>query len=272
MITPQGVIYIKQFMSGTKGSLAEAISFGISGEDSVYPMGFELDYSNIKIISYDFVDDVIILKASLAAEIEAVIYEIGLVSDLNDKNTSKVLTTFDSTSEGWLNGVWQDGFTRIGADSLRLIPLTSATVLATLDDVFVDLSDNSGSDQFILAFNSLNGHTANVKFIFYTDSSNYYTITSTNPPVGYNFYRVNKNLAVSTGSPDWSNINMFGASATASGAGPAQVDFDGLRIQNAVNLDPEYTLVARKVLDTPYIKVPGRSDDIEYRLAVSVAG
>lgn len=273
MITPDGIIYLKQFMAGMQSSVAEAISFGISGAAYVSgdPMGFELDHSSVKLISYSFSEDVLIVKSSLPAEIEGVIYEIGLVSNVSDYSNSKIISTLDSANEAWVGGTWQTSFNRIGADSLRLAPTASGTLSAKLDDISIDLSDNAGSDKFVIAFNNLNGNTASVVVKFYTDDTNYYSIIWTTPASGYKILKVSKSTATSTGNPDWGNINGLGLSVSATGSGSAQVDIDGIRIQNSNNVDPDYTLIARTVLDTPYTKIAGRSEDIEYRLAVSIS-
>jgi hypothetical protein len=138
-----------------------------------------------------------------------------------------------------------------------------------LDGIGLDFSDNSSADRFTTAVN-VGANVANVKLILYTDSSNYYTITHNPTPGGYRFMNWAMSAAVPTGSPSWSNITMIAYSLTATSAGTATIDLDGLRLEDTDTPNPEYVMVARELLATPFLKEAGRSQAIEFAIDVSI--
>lgn len=269
MITADGKTRIKRFFAGMEDSVADSIGVGIGNDASITGLlDFELTHTDITLISYDFVEDQVVFKTSLPPDLDAQIYEVALLGNVNDDSGSDMLTTFDSDDEVWSAGTFDATYARIGADALVLAPTASATLEAT-QNVYLDLSSNGGADQFQIAFNSLDANTSAVKFRFYTDSSNYYEYNVTPISIGYNIFKINKNAGTVTGSPAWNNITQIGVLATAGAGGAARVDFDGLRIQSDIIASAEYILIAREVLSTPYAKVAGRSQDIEYYMPVS---
>jgi hypothetical protein len=124
------------------------------------------------------------------------------------------------------------------------------------------------ADNFMLAYNVGAAGVQSVALRLFSSDTNYATTTVTNPAAGYNILRVTKGNFITTGSIDWSNIVRVDVITTAKSTGPGVVNYDALRIEDEDNTDIDYVLIAREVLLTPYVKVAGTSEDIEFSLAV----
>jgi len=277
MITTKGKQFIKRYMAHQVGDIARSISVGAGGlaENVAHTaLQFEIGRADIYLISYDYVNDKIVFKASLPQDLSGKIYEVGLwsqgTSTAAGQFTSKLLTTFDSVGEVWSNGSFQTANARLGVDALRFTPSASTTVIGALNNLFIDLSGNSGADQFSVAYYNSNANVANFKVRFKTDNSNYYTIQITSPATGYQVSTVAKSAATVTGNPSWANITTIEVEVVAGAGGSASIDFDGLRIEDTDTIDPNYVMVAREALVTPVTKVAGRVTDIEFNLPVTV--
>jgi len=282
MITDAGRTHIKRFLSSQVSTLAQCIAYGI-GNNAEDPgdteLRFEVGRAPITVVSYDFVDDKIIFKAVLSDDFSASIREVALFSQLENPVAgnfgSKILASFDSVSETWTNSADASSATfttadaRLGGDSLSLTPAVSSSVGFTLNDVLYDLSQNSGADIFKLAYN-VGSNVSSVSFRMRTDASNYYSFTASTPAAGYRIDSFTKGSAVVTGNPSWENITSIEVRVTASAGGAAAVDFDGIRIEDTDSINPEYVMVAREVLLTPFAKTEGRTQEVEFSLGVVV--
>lgn len=277
MITTDGKLHIKRFMAKQVSDIGKSIAVGLGPKSEQVgdtALQFEIARSEINLISYDFVNNRIVFKASIPQELAGKIYEVGLWSSSSNsaagEYTSRLLTSFDSNSEVWSTGSFQIANARIGIDSLRLTPATSATVVTSITDVFMDVSGNSGVDKFSIAYYNSNANVANFKVRFKTDSGNYYTLTVTSPSTGYQISTVNKSAAVATGTPSWGMITQIDVEVVAGAGGSASIDFDGIRIEDIDTINPDYVMVARELLVSPLTKVEGRVMDIEFSLPVSI--
>lgn len=277
MITTGGKLQIKRYLAHQVGDLARSLSVGVGpvAENVAHTaLQFELGRSDITLISYDYVNNKVVFKASIPQDLAGKIYEVAIWSQTQSSAignfTSRLLTQFDSASEVWSAGSFQTANARLGTDALRLSPTTSATATAALNDLFIDLSGNSGADLFSIAYYNGNANTANFKVRFKTDVSNYYTIQVTSPATGYQISTVAKSAATVTGTPNWASISIIEVEVVAGAGGAASFDFDGLRIEDTDTIDPNYVMVARELLASPVTKVAGRVMDIEFSLPVTV--
>jgi hypothetical protein len=277
VITTDGKLLIKRYLAKQVGDIGKSIAVGLGPKAEAVgdtSLQFEMARADVTLISYDFVNNKIIFKASIPQELAGKIYEVGLWSLA--KNTaagdfmSRVLTSFDSNSEVWSTGTFQTANARMGADSLRLTPAASTTALSAITDLFIDLSGNSGADKFSIAYYNANANVANFKVRFKTDASNYYTITVTSPATGYQISQVAKSAAVVTGTPNWVNISSVEVEATSGSGGSSSIDFDGIRIEDIDTLNPDYVMVSRELLAAPLTKIEGRVMDIEFSLPVTI--
>lgn len=278
MITTAGILHIKRYMAGEVGTIASSIALGVgtSAEStSDTALDFEFERADIILTSFDFVNNRLVFKAVLDADVAGKAYEIGLwtadADDLAGAFGSKLITGFDSLTEEWTNPVWATTTNRIGSDSLRHAPAASTTASSTLSELFLDLLGNSGADKFLLAYNNGNANCASIQVRLQTDTANYYAFTLSSPATGYNVAEVTKGSLTTTGSPSWDNITGVEVRTTATAGGAASVEYDGLRIEDVDTTNPDYVLVAREVI-TPYTKEEGRSQEIEFYLAVNISG
>lgn len=277
MITTLGKLYVKRYLAKQVPDIAKSISIGVgpvSESVSHTAMQFEIGRADITVVSFDYVNNKLVFKASVPQDISGKIYEVSIwsqrVSTFAGDYISRTLTTFDSASEVWSTGTFQSANARVGADALRLAPTTSATAVSALTNLLFDLSGNSGSDAFSIAYYNGNANTANFKVRFKTDASNYYTIQVTSPATGYQVSTVAKSAATVTGTPSWANLTSIEVEVVAGAGGAASFDFDGLRIEDTDTIDPNYVMVSRELLGAPVTKVAGRVQDIEFSLPVTV--
>lgn len=276
MITNEGKLHIKRYLAGIVPNIGQQIGFGLGSTAEVIgstDLQFEVDRSNILVVSYDFENDRLIFKAEVPETYAGKIYEVALFYGVPPYNT-KMLTTFDSPTEVWVTDsgapVFNSTNTRIGIDSLRLTPALSTTSTSIVSSMNFDLSENSSSDKFLLAFNNGNTNAQTVAVRLKTDASNYYTLTVTNPASGYIISEILKSAATVTGTPSWANITSIDVLVTSKSSGASQVDFDGFRIQDQSTIRQNYTLVSREVLPSPFTKVEGMVQEIEFTLDVTV--
>lgn len=283
MITLTGKTHIKRYLAGFVPAICQSIAFGIGGSAEVNTstrLDFEVGRSDLTLTSYDFVNNKLIFKTSVPDDYLGKIYEVALYS--LPENTaagefqSRLLTTFDSPTESWVDatsgaaGTFNSTNTRLGIDSLRHTPALSTTKVDTLTQVNLDLSGFSGADQFTVALNAGNTNTSAVKLLFLTDASNYYTVTMGAPVSGYQVMSASKSTAVATGTPTWTNITEIRVSTTSGAGGASQIDYDGIRIEDTDTLNSDYVLVSRELLASPYTKVDGMTQEIEFSLDISV--
>jgi hypothetical protein len=281
LITTEGKVYIKRYLAGWVPRMASSMAFGVGGkveEADDKRLQFEIGRADIAITSYDFVNDKIVFKAPLPDEFEGIIYEIGLFSQeknaLSGDYASMLIADFDPDTEDWVDPVsgntstYNSTNTRIGSESLRLVATAGNTSRALLQGISYDFSGNTTADRFLLAYN-VSSNVASIELRLKNDDANYFTI-SYSPAAGYRVNGLTIGTATITGSPDWSEINMIEVRVTATGGGTATVDFDGIRIEDTDTPNPEYVMVSRELLSTPFVKEAGRIQAIEFTLDVAV--
>ena len=283
MITLDGKVYIKRYLAQFVPSICQSIAFGIGGSAEVNTsksLDFEVDRSNVMLVSYDFVNNKLIFKAEVPDDYSGKIYEVGLYSLPENVAAgefgSRLLTSFDSATETWVDATsgtaasYNSTNTRLGADSLRHVPALSTTKVDTMTALNLDLSGYSAADKFTVALNAGNTNTSAVKLLFLTDASNYYTVTMGAPVSGYQVMSVAKSTAVATGTPNWGNITEMRVSTTSGAGGASQIDYDGVRVEDTDTLNADYVLVSRELLASPYVKVDGMTQEIEFSLDINV--
>lgn len=278
MITTAGKIYLKGFYAGINLSLVKSIGFGIGDSaanvaDTI--LQFEVDRQPVSLIAPDYSGSKIVFKAPISNSMVGEIREVGLFTTATAGNSSapSLLTTFDSATEQWITAgsaaTFNSSPARIGVDSLFHAPIASATMSSTLSSIQLDLSSFSGADPFNFAYNVGNANTANVKFRFLTDVSNYYEFSLGAQTSGYKIIQALKSTATPTGTPDWSNITQIMATTISSASGPSAVNYDGLRVENLDIINPSSILLAHEVLSSPYVRTATKTQEIEYSIGIA---
>lgn len=274
MITTAGRLHIKKYLAEIVPHIAQSIALGIgTSPESVEQttLDFEVIRADITNISYDFTTDRIIYKATIPPSFVGTIYEAALFSQSSNTLAqgfgSTMITAFD-TGELW-TGSFATG-TRYGADGLSLTPAASSTVTNTLSGLSRDFSGYSDNDQFSFAFNVGNANTSTLSFMFMTDSSNYYTFALGAQTAGYKITKVNKSTATVTGTPTWEFITQIQVTATSGSGGASSILLDAIRIEDVDTINPEYAMVSRELLTTPFVKEVPMNQDAEFALAVDI--
>lgn len=285
MITLNGKTYIKRYLAAQVPSIGSCIAYGLGTSPAAAGdsgMHFEMGRADVTLTSYDFTNDRVIFKATLPDTAGGEIHEVALWSTNENSQagnfSSKLLASFDSDSETWVNNVdgtpalYSTEGARIGADALNVTPAAGQTVGFILNDLVLDLSGNSGADVFKFAYNVGLSSTppASITVRFRTDSANYYYYVIATPGTGYHIDSLLKGNALVNGTPNWSSIIGIEIIVVAGAAGAADVDFDGIRIEDTDSVNPDYVMIAREVLATPYVKVEGQSQEVEFSLKVYV--
>jgi hypothetical protein len=86
----------------------------------------------------------------------------------------------------------------------------------------------------------------------------------------FNIVKVNKGNATVTGNPNWGNITRLDVTAFSTGAGTSSVGLEAIRIEDVDTVDSGYVMLARAVLATPFSKIAGRTQEIEFPLGVTI--
>lgn len=284
MLTTEGKRYIKRYMAGQVPSIAESIAVGVSSAAESLTdatLGFEVSRSNITVTSYDFVNDRLVFKAAEAELLGGGIYELALfskpVNTLAGDYASRLIASFDSSTETWVDAstsaddVYSATNSRIGPDGLSHTPAASATKTSSMRGLQLDLSGNSNGDLFKFAYNVGNAFTASIQFRFMTNASNYFTYNTGAQTAGYKLTSVAKASLTVTGAPNWNNITEIQVSTTSTSGGASAILLDGIRLEDVDTINPDYVLVARKVLATPQTGIQrGRVQNLEYSLNINV--
>lgn len=278
MITGDGRRFIKRYLAGQAGTLVGAISVGVgSTPASLNDKRLQFEFARVPVIvtDYDFANDQLVFKGTLPDTVEGAIYEIGLwtteVNALAGNQESRIITTFDSTTEEWSPKTFDTENTRLGDDSLKLTPAASATASALLTGLTLNLGDYTPQDNFVASYFVGNANAAFVRFRLRTDASNYYEFNVAAPTAGYKFTEFKRSTASVVGTPDWADITEVQVVVVAKAAGTASVQFDGLRVEDDDSISPEYGMIARNVLSTAILKTEGTVRDIEYALPVNIS-
>lgn len=283
MITTGGKLHIKRYLAGYVPSIARSIAVGIGpAAESLADEKLQLEVERVNIVytGYDFVNNKLIFKATLPPGFAGTIYETGLystsVNELAGEYGSKLLTTFDSNTENWVNpttgldSAFVTANIRVGTDGLRQSPTATNTQTDALQNVFFDLSGHSASDRFVMAYLVGNAFVSALSVRFLTDASNYYQLSLPTPTAGYKITEMTKATATVTGTPDWANINEIRLICTSTAGGAGIIDWDAIRIEDVDTINPDYQLVAREVLSTPFTTLDGRTQEVEFALDVTV--
>lgn len=282
MITSEGKLHLKRYLAGYEPDIGRALAFGVGTTPATLAdmsLQYEVGRSPVNLVAYDFVTDQLIFKAVLNEQFDAVIHEVGLYSREDSSAGafgSRIISSFDSDTELWMVGGSPSAYTientRIGNDSATVSINTSSNVTLSLGNIAVDFSENSAADVFSFAFYCADANLSSIRYRFLTDASNYYDVTvpSGSIAAGFNIVPITKGSAVVTGTPNWGAITELQVTLFAKASGTAVVNLEGIRIEDTDTVDTGYVLVARVVLDVPFVKVAGRIQEIQFPLGVNI--
>lgn len=272
ILTTEGKRLLLRVLAEQAASLGQAIGVGVSAVAATAAdtrLGWEVDRSSIDIKAVDYDNSLVVMKTTLPQNTAYTIYEIGLWSQftnsLNTETSSRILTTFETDVENWTNFTLDTTQNRTSRNAMR-IDATSSSTKTAVSNVDLDLSGYSSVDQFSVAFYKANNNITTLGLVFESATGVYRKNTTVSSlPVGYNIINLNKGDFVATGTPDWSAITKIDIEVTAGGTAGYLI-MDGIRIEDADTLNPDYALVSRSVLGTPLVKTDNSPMDVEYAL------
>jgi hypothetical protein len=276
VLTTEGKRLILRVLAEQASSLGQAIGVGVGATAAVIGdkrLQWEVDRSAVAIRSADFDNSRVIMKTTLPQNAVYKIYEVGLwsqfVNSINSETAARTISTFETDIENWTNVTVDSTQARTSKDSLRIDAAISSTKIASADTL-MDLSGYSGADQFNIAFYKANNNINTLALAFDSASGTFRrTLTVSALPVGYNVLTMNKGDFTSTGTPSWSAITKINVEVAA-GATAGFLIMDGIRIEDADSVNPEYALISRSVLSSPLTKTDTAPMDIEYALEFNI--
>jgi hypothetical protein len=276
LITTEGKRLILRVLAEQASSLGQAIGVGVGNAAALAAdtrLQWEVERSLINIKNVDYDNSRVIMKTTLPQNSIYTIYEIGVwsqfVNSVNSDNSSRILTTFESTLESWTNATLDSTQSRTSPDGIKIDATASSTTTSSAD-VTHDLSGYSALDDFNIAFYKPNNNITTLALKFDSATGSWEkSATISSLPVGYNVITMKKGDFVATGTPDWSEITKMNVKVTAGGTA-GYVLMDGIRIEDGDTLNPEYSLVSHSVLSTPLVKTDSSPMDIEYALEFTI--
>lgn len=271
MITNAGKDIVKKYFGGQVSRIGGAIALGV-GTTAAALTDTELAYEVVRVpvssINADLAGNRIVFKALVPAGSIGTTYEMGLYSDTNTSNKTKVLSLVSQARGIWANGTLTATNARADVKTVQIDVAANGTKNADISGLSQNLSNFVGSDAVVLAFQAT-ANISSVRVRLGSDASNYYELLYNAPPVGYNIMRANLSTATVTGSPSWAAINYLAIRPSASASGAGSIFFDSLTIED--NTTPiDNFLVVRNVLATPRVMDTSLATNVELSLGITV--
>lgn len=276
MITELGKNHIRQYLAGIAPTIGQYIAVGtrpVTPSTSDTSMGFEVTRVEVTGTSVDPTTDKIIFKSTLESGNDAKIYEIGLWYSPLNVDTG-VMLNFEYQDMDW-SGDLVD-YTgpavavphRVGSEGIMIQP---GNTMSTTTDI-IDLSPWLGpEDEWILgmaAQGASSGTTVTLKVL--STEGSYMEIpfafpATTGPEYQFSTFNIKNATTVGAFNP----AMVEGYELTVTG-GPTWMTLDAVVANNAPAERDGSVLVARALIDPPFITDAEGSCDIEYELGVIV--
>jgi hypothetical protein len=282
LITSNGRKMILQYLSGGRQDWAADMAIGALNSPSPALSDLQLNFEtaryavNLKtFISANTIannPDLILVRATLPADLYANIYEIGLYATSNSSYSTStrnnvIINDFSNlslwnSSAGTVitNPYIAQGYSspRIGANSVSFLPSTTYTN----SNLTVGFSNYTPSDSLqILVFNTTAG-TINVTITYISGITQTLAFTTTSTS-GYSVLSVpfDTGLGSSTNSiVNFSKLTYVSISTTSG----TYATIDAIKVSSASEISVEESLVSKSILTNPIAKSPNVPLDVEY--------
>lgn len=288
IITNEGMNIIRSYLCGTISAWAGAIAIGTMNSTNPSATDTSLDYevSRVPVTIISIEGNEIIVRASVAAEFSAKIYELGIYPAITNSTSlgfdDRLILSFD---EVFLNS--SDGLpassslftesTRIGGSAL--IFNTSARDLYV--EKVINLTGYSGLDSFSLLYKTHSiGNNRNVTITLYdnqlpTPGTSQVVMSLDGSALGYKKVTQLFGNFVNTNNFNGQVVKIGVSGSSASGAGTFYLD--AFKVNDSDETNPNFALVSRSLIGTQngdtstdyVVKPAGVEVDIEYRLDIS---
>jgi hypothetical protein len=275
IITDAGRASILNAISGKSTGFASSLVAGI-GTTAATTADVELQYAvggnDINAIITDLVNEKIYYKATLPANDNYSIYELGCFSTnftaaQNSNGAGNIALVAFGSSTGWLDIVGTSAISsvnnRVGVDSIQYTSFSSAKGYMLFN---YDLSSLALNATFDLAYYTNAVTDLIVRFKF--DDDNYFEANTWSVSNGYNISKIPVSAFTATGVPSWNDLRILEIEATGTAA---TLSLDSLRYTIPVVSEAiDSSLLSRVVLTTPQQKLAGVSMDVEYMLELNI--
>lgn len=287
-ITNEGMTIIRSYLANPSIDWCGAISIGCLNNTASASTNTSMDYeiTKVPVLLRSVQNNELIVKAAVEADIECEIYELGIYPSVFNSTSNgyddRLLINFD---EEWYDSATlldidlsnYSSISRVGSRSL-LVP--DSTINFSNDLVF-DLSGYSSLDNIDILYNvTTTGTNRSITVSFIdeqlpTPGTKTKTIVVDGSTSGYN--KITTTLGDFVEANNFNNqVSKISISATAD-PGAALISLDSIRINDADETDPNFSLVSRSLIgsvggstSSDYVKKPGGLEiDIEYRLEIS---
>lgn len=271
MITDAGKTVVKRFFARQRTVAANVLAIGVgtttvTGTD--VKLAFEVYRTPIIGTFYDPDTDRVIFKAEIPAGQVATVYEIGLLYDPLVSDISRLIRVNDIPGT-WTGGALNSSNARVSAQTLKVDATTSSSTTASITGAAEDISAYVSTDSVAVAFFA-DANLSSVKLRLGADSSNYIEFTYSGISAGYNVKRVNVSAAVTTGTPDLTNLDYVAVVATATGGGATSLYLDGIRFEDNNISDPDNNILVSRLVSTLAIDAD-LPNEVEYALEIDFA-
>lgn len=268
MITSSGKESLLNSIAGTRKGWASSILVGIgntatTSDDAI--LEFSIGGGDISTLIVDPINNKIYFKATLRAEDEYEINEIGCYStnftslQQPGQGGGALMIAFGNQTN-WVDlsgtSISDAVHARAGSSTIKYSLLASASA-SGYTTIVNDMSVLKPEVQLSFAYFVSNLSALDLRFT--VDSSNYYHYTGWSLTNGYHIAKILKSDFVAVGSPDWALVNALQVNTTATGSAGA-LELDALRY----DFPADTNLLTRVVVSPAIRKVAGKSLDVEY--------
>lgn len=287
-ITNDGMSIIRSYLANPNIEWCGAISIGSlnSTPSSASNTGMDFELIKSPIILRSVQNSDIILKAVIDADIECEIYELGVYPSVFNSTSNgyddRLIINFD---EDWYDSttfieISAGNYSSISRVGSRSLSITQSSLDFSADLIF-DVSGYSSLDNISFLYNvTSTGSDRTITITLVDDQlptagSKSYELVIPGNTTGYNKISVPLGNFVESNNFN-SNITKISIS-TLEDLSAAELTIDAIRIDDADENDPNFSLVSRSLIGTAggssnsdFVKKPlGVEVDIEYRVEIS---
>ncbi|HET8689109.1 MAG TPA: hypothetical protein VFM18_21065, partial [Methanosarcina sp.] len=262
-VTDNGKRFLLRYLAGLSPALINCLAVGAGGTAptaSDVEMNFEFERAPVTLRSVDYTSSDVIFKATMPAGPTGYIYEIGSFPSVTNASSgryqSATLFSFNG-QENWTNSSTRDTTnSRVGGSAISdTISSASATITHSNTYTPLDLAGYNITDRFVFAFITYSNYVQSVSLSFKNTAGDFMTgvFTPNTHTAGtglpqYQIISINKSSFTNL-DKDWSNIVQTNVTVTskssASGVNQAIISLDGVKVLDADQNNPNYSLVSR---------------------------
>lgn len=291
IITTDGLSIIRNYLVGNLTNWAGSIAVGSLNlvTPSINDTQLEFQIARVPVSISSVEDNEIVLNATLGAELEGQIYELGVypavVNITSQGFDDKLVTTFnedwtDSSGVSLTSGNFSGSIDSVDGRSGYRNLIVGASGISAFYTASIDISGYSQLDSISMLYKTHStGANRTVRITFIDDQlptagTRYYDFTLNGSATGYKTLTTLFGNFVSTGN---FNNTVSQISITSSAAAGCTVHLDAIKFNDTDETNLDFALVSRALVGTTggtttndyIIKSSGVEMDVEYRLELT---